>query len=92
MNRVYFQVYDPSKGTNVNVYYGKPGNKGFHGITVEEFLNRVDAKPQTGEAIDSNDAIRQVISEDSANAKDSPDGGEEAPYDFTNISMYIRSA
>lgn len=92
-DRLYFQVWDNNKGKYVNVYYGRQGKTGAHGITVEGFLDKVDAKMSSGEAADLDDAMRQVIAEDSSEGAgvDSPEG-EEAPYDFSQVSMYIRPA
>jgi hypothetical protein len=87
--RVYFRVWDSTRGKYVNVYQGRQGKTGFHGITVEEFLSRIDQKMASGKTLDA--AIRETIAEDSAEGagSDSPEG-EEAPYDFEQLEMYIR--
>lgn len=93
LNRVYFQVWSPSEGKFVNVYYGKPGKKGFHGIAVDEFMSRVHEKMESGEASDLDAAIRDVIAEDSADGEYVESDGDEgvAPFDFSQVRMYIRS-
>jgi hypothetical protein len=89
--RIYFRVWDSKRGKYVSVYQGRPGASGYHGITVEEFMRRVDEKMSSGEAVDLDQAIRDTIAEDSAKGGgiDSPEG-EEAPPDFEQVEMYIR--
>lgn len=89
LQRIYFQVWNKQEGRFVDVYKGKRNTA--HGITAEEFMRRVGEKLEEGLSVD--EAIRDVISEDSASnaGADSPTG-EAAPYDFTQIRMYVLAA
>lgn len=84
--RIYFQVWNAKEGKFVSVYQGERSNA--HGITVEDFLKRIEVKLQEGKS--SDDAIREVLNEDSSDGAgvDSPTG-EEAPADFTQFRMYV---
>lgn len=88
LRRIYFQVWDGKEGKFMSVYQGKRSTA--HGITVEEFLWRVDTRMQAGQARDLEEAIRQTINEDSMEGagKDSP-GGEGAPFTFTQVRLYV---
>ncbi|GAC1463383.1 MAG: hypothetical protein PVS3B3_08930 [Ktedonobacteraceae bacterium] len=88
LRRIYFQVWDSKEGAFVSVYQGKRSTS--HGITVEEFLRRVDTRMQAGQARDLDEAIRQTINEDSMEGagRDSPEG-EGAPFAFTQLRLYV---
>lgn len=85
--RVYFQVWDKDRGAFIDVYKGRRSKA--HGITIEEFLRRIDDKLSTGQASDMEDAFRQVISEDSEEAADYGNGQGTAPYTFTQVRVYV---
>lgn len=87
--RVNFQVFDPHTGLFVDVYKGTGQRP--HGITVDEFLDRVNEKLESGEASDIDEAMRQTISEDSAEG-DYPEEEDYAPEDFTQIRVNILPA
>jgi hypothetical protein len=84
--RVNFQVFDPHTGVFVDVYKGT-GQKP-HGITIDEFLDRINEKLESGEASDIDEAMRQTISGDSAEG-DYPEEEEYAPEDFTQMHVNI---
>jgi hypothetical protein len=90
LNRVYFQVYDPVSQKWVSVYQGK-GKNGFHGITVEELMRRVENKMQTGDYDSFEDALWDVIEEDADHYNESEGyGGGTVPPSFSQVTMYVR--
>jgi|SRR5271165_1744744 len=87
--RVYFQVFNPSSGEFVKVYFGREKRNSPHGMTVQEFLARVNERQDSG--MDLDDAIRDTLVTDSSEGAgiDSPET-EEVEYDFSSVTMYIK--
>ncbi len=87
--RVYFQVFNPSSGEFVKVYFGREKRSSPHGMTVQEFLSRVKDRQDMGMSID--EAIRDTLVDDSSEGAgvDSPEN-EAVEYDFSSVTMYIR--
>jgi hypothetical protein len=87
--RVYFTVFNPTTGEYVNLYYGRKSRTSPHGMTVSEFMDRVESRRRGGMSID--EAIRETFVDDSSESGgiDSPEG-EVVDYTFSNVTMYIR--
>lgn len=87
--RVYFQVFNPTTGEFVKVYFGREKRTSPHGMTVQEFLDRVRERQRMGMSVD--EAIRDTLVTDSSEnaGVDSPET-EAVEYDFSNVTMYIR--
>jgi hypothetical protein len=87
--RVYFQVFNPSTGQFVKLYFGREKRSSPHGITVQELLTRVKDRQGMGMSLD--DAIRDTFSDDGSEGAgvDSPET-EGIEYDFSMVTMYIK--